>query len=74
MAAFLKEENLDYWKLYDSTNRMYLYVDEDGELATNGTSWNEDNMYWTTAGHMGIENKGTGQRGSRFDIQVQNTW
>ena len=61
MADFVKEKKLDYWKLYDSTNKRYFYVDDYGELATDGTSWNEDNMYWTTAGHMGIENKGTGR-------------
>ena len=52
---------------------MYLYVDEDGELATNGTSWNEDNMYWTTAGHMCIENKGTGLCTAEADFS-SDTW
>ena len=72
LRTFLWEEKLDYWKLYDSTNRKYFYVDEYGELATNGTSWNDDNMYWTTSGHRCIENKGTGE----FSCQVWgwNNW
>ena len=61
LTGFLCVENLDYWKFYDSTNKQYFYVKEDGELATSGTSWNEDNMYWTMAGHGCIENKETGQ-------------
>ena len=61
LRQFLTDEDLDYWKLYDSTNRKYLFVDEDWDLAFSGTSWNEDDMYWTMSGHGLIENKETGQ-------------
>ena len=68
LRQFLCNKDLDYWKLYDSENRSYFYVDEDGDLATNGTSWNDDEMYWTMSGHGCIENKGTGQLPSAFTM------
>ena len=61
LSYFTKDKKLDYWKLYDSTFKKYLYVNDYGDLLTDGTSWNDDCMYWTRAGHGCIENKGSGE-------------
>ena len=62
LKSFLREEKIDYWKLYDASNRKYLSVSEyDRELEYYGSSNNTAEMYWTTSGHGCIENKATGR-------------
>ena len=50
-----------YSKLYDRTNNVYLYVNENGRLESTTESLDDDAMYWTRSLDSIIENKATGK-------------
>ena len=62
---FLNCRNLAYSKLYDSTNKVYLCVNENGRLESkslnDGRLLGDDGMYWTRSFGSIIENKATGK-------------
>ena len=61
LKGFLHSRNLGYSKLYDSTNEIYLYVNENGRLNSTAESLDDDRMYWTRSLDGTIENKATGK-------------
>jgi len=79
MGAFEVEgisysRNLGYSKLYDSTNEIYLYVNENGRLNSTAESLDDDRMYWTRSLDGTIENKATGLVLSLHDGKLKLVW
>ena len=71
LKIILRERSLDYWKLYDVTNKRYLYVDTWATPQLKDTkkiARFPDEMYWTKSGDDLIENRATGVSKIKLDL------